>query len=115
MRGLIDYHVVAALKRVQATLKSMEDECWTYVPRMIEEQFYVKNPDLYTRFPKSIQEHLLGYANAQALTVTQTDMVQRLIVSLMTEITDASDLCMTSLTDMLIGRGVSGHLQARGS
>lgn len=104
--GLIDYHVVASLKRVQAILKSLEDECWTYVPRMIEEKFYVSHPDLYTRFPKEVAEHLAGYVAAEALTATQLDIVQRLTMSLMGQIMDASDTCMNNLSDMLIGRAV---------
>ena len=40
--GNIDYHAVASLERVQAILKQMETECWKYVPRMIEKQFYVR-------------------------------------------------------------------------
>ena len=35
-RGLVDYHAEAALARVQTILRRLEDESWTYVPRMIE-------------------------------------------------------------------------------
>lgn len=50
-RGLIDYHKQAALKRVQRILKSLEDECWKYVPKMVERHFYVSHPERYTRAP----------------------------------------------------------------
>ena len=43
-RGLVDYHAEAALERVQAILRKLENDCWTYVPRMIETQFYVRHP-----------------------------------------------------------------------
>ena len=33
--GLVDYHAVAALERVQAILRKMESDCWEYVPKMI--------------------------------------------------------------------------------
>lgn len=112
--GLIDYHVVAALKRVQAILKQLEDECWTYVPRMIEEQFYVKYPDLYTRFPKNVTEHLAGYIKAEALSAAQLDVVERLSVSLMSDIMEASDTCMRSLTDMLVGRAIPDEYRRAG-
>ena len=36
--GLVDYHAVAALNRVQAILKKMESDCWDYVPKLIEKQ-----------------------------------------------------------------------------
>ena len=32
-RGLVDYHATAALERVQAILRELEDDCWTYAPR----------------------------------------------------------------------------------
>ena len=35
-RGLVDYHVVAALQRVQEILRRMENGCWEYVPQMVE-------------------------------------------------------------------------------
>ena len=43
--GLVDYHAEAALERVQAILHSLENDCWTYVPRMIETRFYVNHPE----------------------------------------------------------------------
>lgn len=43
--GLVDYHAVAALERVQAILRKMESDCWEYVPQMIEKEFYVRVPE----------------------------------------------------------------------
>ena len=37
-RGLVDYHAVAALERVQSILRKMENDCWKYVPRMVEQR-----------------------------------------------------------------------------
>ena len=34
--GYVDYAEVAALERVQQILQNMQDECWEYVPEMIE-------------------------------------------------------------------------------
>lgn len=31
-QGLVDYHAVAALERVQAILRQMESDAWEYVP-----------------------------------------------------------------------------------
>ena len=44
-RGLVDYHAVAALERVQAILRQLEADDWEYVPRLVEAQFYVRRPD----------------------------------------------------------------------
>ena len=44
-QGLVDYHAVAALERVQAILRKMESDSWEYVPRMVEKQFYVRVPE----------------------------------------------------------------------
>lgn len=38
--GLVDYHAVAALERVQAILRKMENDAWTYLRPMIEKMFY---------------------------------------------------------------------------
>ena len=43
-QGLVDYHAVAALERVQEILRKMESDSWEYVPKMIEKQFYVRVP-----------------------------------------------------------------------
>ena len=103
-RGLIDYHAVAALKRVQQILRQLQDESWTYIPRLIEEKFYVNHPDYYTRAPKSVLGHLLGYKATQALTIASMDIVARLTAACMGSITEASDHVMNGLTELLIGR-----------
>lgn len=41
-QGLVDYHAVAALERVQAILRQLEADDWEYVPRLVEAQFYVR-------------------------------------------------------------------------
>lgn len=105
-RGLVDYHAVAALERVQAILRKLESDCWEYVPRMIERQFYVRVPE--ARKPLEILEtpekHLMAYQNALILTSEQMDIVQRLTMNLMGEITDASMTAMSNLQSALIGR-----------
>ena len=53
-RGLADYHAEAALERVQTILRRLVDESWTYVPRMIEREFYVQHPE--ARKPLDIPE-----------------------------------------------------------
>lgn len=102
-QGLVDYHAVAALERVQAILRNMENEAWKYVPKMIEREFYVNHPKA-RRFYESIKKHTAGYENAAALTVDEQDVVQRLVMALMGEITDAAMTAMTTIQDALIGR-----------
>ena len=102
-QGLVDYHAVAALERVQAILRNMENEAWKYVPKMIEREFYVNHPEA-RRFYESIKKHTAGYENAAALTVDEQDVVQRLVMALMGEITDAAMTAMTTIQDALIGR-----------
>ena len=68
-RGLVDYHAGAALERVQAILCKLDNDSWTYVPRMIETQFYIHHPkarkDIKT--PETPGKHLLGYKNAREI------------------------------------------------
>lgn len=101
--GLADYHAEAALERVQAILRSLENESWEYVPQMIERQFYVQHPEA-RRFYESVKKHAAGYQNAEVLTAAQTDIVQRLTMNLMGEITEATATVSASLESMLIGR-----------
>lgn len=101
--GNIDYHAVASLERVQAILKQMETECWKYVPKMIEKQFYVRVPEA-RRIVEPVEKHLKGYANAEALTATQYNIVDNLIVNLMGEIVEAEKVVMSTLKNALIGR-----------
>lgn len=102
-QGLVDYHAVAALERVQAILQSMESDCWTYVPKMIEEQFYVRAPEA-RRIPETKEKHQTGYSNAMVLTSEQIDVVNRLTMNLMGEITEASAQAMSNLQSAIIGR-----------
>ena len=101
--GLVDYHAEAALERVQAILRSLENESWEYVPQMIERQFYVQHPEARKMY-EAVKKHAAGYENAQALTAAQTDIVQRLTMNLMGEITEATATVSASLQSMLIGR-----------
>ena len=104
--GLVDYHAEAALARVQAILRKLEDESWTYVPRMIEREFYVQHPEARKPLdiPETAAKHASGYANAAALTGEQTDIVQRLTMNLMGEIDAAAATVTATLQSALIGR-----------
>lgn len=102
-KGLVDYHAVAALERVQAILRKMENDSWEYVPGMIEKEFYVRVPEA-RKIEEPVEKHVEGYKNALTLTAEQTDVVQRLVMNLMGEITDASMTVMSTLQSALIGR-----------
>lgn len=105
-QGLVDYHAVVALERVQAILRKMENDAWEYVPQMIEKQFYVRVPEARKRLdvPETPDKHAAGYRNAAALTGEQMDIVQRLTQNLMGEITDATMTSMTTLQSAILGR-----------
>lgn len=105
-QGLVDYHAVAALERVQAILRQMESDCWEYVPKMIEKQFYVRVPESRKALevPETAAKHAAGYANAAVLTGEQHAIVDQLVMNLMGEITDASMTVMATLQSALIGR-----------
>ena len=102
-QGLVDYHAVAALERVQAVLRKMESDSWEYVPKMIEKEFYVRAPEA-RKIEEPVEKHIAGYENALALTAEQTDVVERLVMNLMGEVTDASMTVMATLQSALIGR-----------
>lgn len=104
-RGLVDYHAVAALERVQAILRKMQSDSWTYVPKMIEKQFYVRVPEArkILDIPETAEKHLAGYANA-ALTGEQTTIVEQLTMQMMERITDAAMTTMSTLQSAIIGR-----------
>lgn len=102
--GLIDYHAVAALERVQAILRKMESDSWTYSQRMVEQMFYVRVPEARKIEGETARKHFQGYINALSLTAEQTDIVERLVQNLMGEITDASMTVMATLQSALIGR-----------
>lgn len=103
-RGLIDYGVVAALERVQAILRKMENDSWTYVRPLIEKMFYVRVPEARKIEGETVEKHVKGYGNAAVLSSEQHAVIDRLISNLMGEITDASMTAMATLQSALIGR-----------
>ena len=110
-QGLIAYSAVAALERVQAILRQMESDCWEYVPRMIEKQFYVRVPEARKALevPETAAKHTAGYANAAVLTGEQHAIVGQLVMNLMGEITDASMDVMATMQS-----GLSGQVEPDG-
>ena len=102
-QGLVDYHAVVALNRIQAILKQMETDCWEYVPKMVEQQFYVRVPEA-RRILEPAEKHIRGYENAEALTATQYSIIDRLATNLMGEIVEASGIAQNTLQNALIGR-----------
>lgn len=103
-QGLVDYHAVAALERVQAILRKLENDSWEYVPRMIESQFYVRRPEARAQPGETVEKHRAAYLSAQSLTGTQADVVQRLTVNLMGQLTDGGMTVLANLQSALIGR-----------
>ena len=95
-QGLVDYHAVAALERVQAILRKMENDAWEYVPKMIEKQFYVRVPEA--------RKMLETPENASALTGDQWNIVDTLTQQLMGEITDATMTAMATVQSAILGR-----------
>lgn len=61
--GNVDYHAVAALDRVQAILKGLENDCWKYVPKMIEKQFYARVPEARRISNKGDKFYILSNAD----------------------------------------------------
>ena len=102
--GLIDYHAVAALERVQAILRKMETESWEWAPKMVEKMFYVRVPEARRVEGETAEKHRRGYLNASTLTGEQWAVVDQLVASLMGEITDASLTAMATVQSALIGR-----------
>lgn len=102
--GNADYHVVAALERVQAILRQLESDAWTYVPQMVEKQFYTVHPEARRVPGESITKHIRAYNRAAALTSEQHAMVDQLVAALMGEITDAAMTSMAMVQSALIGR-----------
>lgn len=99
-RGLADYHKEAALHRVQQTLQKLRDDSWEYVPKMIEWEFYRKHPGA-RKIPETPEKHTRAYQNAQALTMTQIAVVERLTDNLMGEVVEATEYVSASLTETL--------------
>lgn len=102
--GLADYSAVAALERVQAILRQMENDCWQYAPPMVEKQFYTAHPQARRVPGESLTKHIRAYNNAAALTAEQHAIVDQLVANLMGEITDASVTVMATVQSALIGR-----------
>ena len=102
--GLTDYSAVAALERVQAILRKMENDAWTYSRLAIEKQFYTAHPEVRRVPGESITKHIRAYNNAAALTAEQHAIVDQLVANLMGEITDASVTVMATVQSALIGR-----------
>lgn len=113
--GLADYHVVAALGRVQDILRKLTANCWEYVPKMVEREFYVYHPEL--RRPEMYLtplEHLVAYTNAMALTGEQSVLSQMLTLNLMKAIEDSTGTVMENLGDIL-GRRSNDIFRAVGN
>lgn len=102
--GNVDYHVVVALERVQAILRQMESDAWTYSRKAIEKQFYVSHPEARRIQGESLTKHIRAYNNAAALTAEQHAIVDQLVAALMGEITDAAVTSMATVQSALIGR-----------
>ena len=102
--GLTDYSAVAALERVQAILRQMENDSWEWAPKAIEKMFYVRVPEARRVPGESITKHIRAYNNAAALTAEQHAIVDQLVANLMGEITDASVTAMATVQSALIGR-----------
>lgn len=101
--GNVDYHAVAALDRVQAILKGLENDCWKYVPKMIEKQFYARVPEA-RKILEDVDKHVSGYTNAGMLTSTQYSIIDTLTTNLMSEIVESESVVMSTLKNALIGR-----------
>lgn len=102
--GLADYSAVAALERVQAILRQMENDSWEWAPKAIEKMFYVRVPEARRIEGETPEKHLRGYLNASTLTGEQHAIVDQLVSSLMGEITDATITAYATVQSALIGR-----------
>ena len=89
---------------MQAILRQLETQDWEYVPRLVEAQFYVRRPDARAVPGETVEKHRAGYLNAKTLTSTQTDIVQRLTMNLMGQLTDAHSTVLAGLQSALLGR-----------
>lgn len=102
-QGLVDYHAVAALERIQSILRKMENDSWEYVPQMIEKQFYARVPEA-RKIVEPVEKHIAGYNNAAELTGEQYGIIQQLTNNLMGEITDATIVAISTLQSAILGR-----------
>ena len=92
--GYVDYAEVASLERVQAILTKMQDDTFTYAPIMVETIFHGQG-----------EKNAAGYANARALTATQTAVVQTLVNNLLGEVLEVSETAYNSAREYLtVGR-----------
>lgn len=113
-RGLIDYHAVAALERVQKILQKMIGKSGGYTRRIIEKYFYRNRPHLYTKVERTAAEHMAGYINAEALTTTELDIINRLQTSVEGKLVEASLNIQDNLTGVLLGRQAQDIFRQKG-
>ena len=102
-QGLVDYHAVAALERVQAILRNLENDAWEYVPKIVEKQFYVRVPEA-RKIAEPVSKHIAGYINAATLTSEQHNLVQMLTQQLLGELTEAGITAMSTVQSAILGR-----------
>ena len=102
--GLIDDHLTASLERIQAILRKMENDSWTYSRPMVEKMFYVRVPEARRIEGETVEKHRRGYLNASVLSGEQHAIVDQLVASLMGEITDATITAYATVQSALIGR-----------
>lgn len=102
--GNADYHAAAALERVQAILRQLENDAWIYSRKAIEKQFYVAHPEARRIEGETTAKHLRGYLNAGTLTAEQYAIIDQLVANLMGEITDATLTAYATVESALIGR-----------
>ena len=100
----VDYAQVAALERVQAILRKLENDAWTYSRKAIEKMFYVRVPEARRIEGETTVKHLRGYLNAGSLTAEQHAIIDQLVANLMGEITDATLTAYATVESALIGR-----------
>lgn len=97
---LVDYADVAALKRVQAILNKMTDK--------VEEEFRPSIEEIFYKSEKAAN----GYANAMALSTTQTRIVETLVNNYMGLVDEAARNVYGSADNYLrVGRAEADRLQ----
>ena len=103
--GLVDYHAEAALERVQGILQQMQNESFSYIPQMVEREFYVNNPSarrIEGNIKETVEKHLAGYRNA--LSIEEIALVEQLSADLSAKVLQASQTVQQTLTNVLVGR-----------
>lgn len=111
--GFADYHMVAALHRAQKILSSMQTEAWEYAPQAIEAYFYAAHPERRTMLTTA-ERAMEAYLAAALLTSEQHEISNRLVVSLMAELEEASRTVMSALEGYLVGRKEPGSFRTLG-